>query len=66
MIHPEDRLKAEHAFRKALTGDGEIDFEQRIVRPDGEERILHVRGEVIKDRDQRPVKLVGTGQDINE
>src|SRR5690625_1486221 len=66
VIHPDDRIKATNEFRKAVTDNGEIDFENRVLRPDGEERILHVRGEVIWDKDQRPVKLVGTGQDITD
>jgi PAS domain S-box-containing protein len=41
-------------------------LEHRIVRPDGVVRVLHAHGEVIADDAQRPVRMLGTSQDITE
>jgi diguanylate cyclase (GGDEF)-like protein/PAS domain S-box-containing protein len=64
-VHPDDRARVEHAVNAALAG-WPYDIEHRIVRPDGSERVLHERGEVSFDADRRPVRMVGTGQDITE
>ncbi|MEX2574350.1 MAG: PAS domain-containing protein [Balneolaceae bacterium] len=66
IIHPDDLKSAKKAMQQALVERGKVDFEHRIVRPDGEERVLHVRGEVICDDEGHPVKMIGTGQDITD
>ena len=38
----------------------------RIVRPDGEERIVHSEREVIFDERNNPFRMRGTVQDITE
>ncbi|MBK7827391.1 MAG: PAS domain S-box protein [Nannocystis sp.] len=64
-IHPDDRARFEREFRTAIAS-GECDHEYRIVRPDGEVRILHGRARVTLDERGLPVKLAGTNQDITE
>ena len=39
-VHPEDREGASASVRAALEGGEEFAFEERIVRPDGEVRVL--------------------------
>ena len=38
----------------------------RIIRPDGTIRILSSKGEVITDSNGKPLRIVGTEQDITE
>ena len=65
-VHPEDREASHSAVQAALGDRKAFSFEHRIVRPDGE--ILHVfaRGRVICDSSGRPVRMVGSGQDMTE
>jgi PAS domain S-box-containing protein len=67
MIHIDDRQLQEQRLTEALEGGGPYDLEVRIVRPDGEVRLLHVRNdEVTYDESGRPTRMFGTVQDITE
>ncbi len=65
-IHPEDRGKVEQAVAEALKGVKRYSVEHRVVRPDGEERIVHERAEVRRDGRGQPERMLGTVQDITE
>ena len=65
-IHPDDRSASDAALQRAQQDGKPFSFEQRIVRPDGSERIVHQRGDVVPGPGGRVVKLVGTAQDITE
>src|SRR5204862_1313398 len=41
-------------------------FDHRIACPDGTMRWMHGQGAVILDETGRPVRMLGTGQDITE
>ncbi len=41
-------------------------YEHRIVRTDGTARVLHSRGDVIKDERGKPIRMVGTCWDVTE
>jgi C4-dicarboxylate-specific signal transduction histidine kinase len=62
LVHPDDRAVSEAAFR----GAEPFSFEQRIIRHDGAERVLHQRGDVIKDGAGNVTRVFGTAQDITE
>src|SRR6202023_1052385 len=42
------------------------DVEYRVVRPNGEVRIVHSQGEAIRDEAGRPRRTFGTVQDVTE
>ncbi len=63
-IHPQDRERVSSALNEAIAGGAPYEQEFRITRGDGELRILHAQGEVIKDETGRPVQLVGIGLEI--
>jgi len=66
MIHPEDR---EYVFRiaeEAIRAGERADCEHRIVRPDGEIRIVHSLGDLKKDASGRPYQMFGVSQDITD
>ncbi|MFY9697807.1 MAG: PAS domain S-box protein [Rhodoplanes sp.] len=66
LIHPEDRSRAAEAAAAAVRGGPPYDVEYRVVRLDGEVRIVHSQGEVTWDDSGRPLRQFGVLQDITE
>jgi PAS domain S-box-containing protein len=64
LIHPEDRQRVVEAKAEALRGGPRYDVEYRVVRPNGEVRIVYGRGDVRRDESGRPRRLFGIVQDI--
>jgi len=66
-IHPDDRQAVQEAVNRSLA-DPSVPYgiEHRILRPDRSERIVHERGEVTFDDGGRPIRMIGTVQDITE
>jgi len=64
LVHPEDRDRVKARVEEAYASGAPFEIEHRIVRPDGELRTLHAHGSVVADAEGRPVRMVGTGQDI--
>jgi len=65
-IHPEDRPIWSQATAEALRGASRYDLEYRVVRPNGELRIVHSQGDLRRDESGRPRSMFGTIQDITE
>jgi len=65
-IHPEDQALARGSVDSALKTRQPFSFCSRILRPDGEERVIHSRGEVVCDEHGAPVRMFGTAQDVTE
>jgi PAS domain S-box-containing protein len=66
MIHREDR---EYVFRiaeEAIRAGERADCEHRIVRSDGEIRIVHSLGDLKKDASGRPYQMFGVSQDVTD
>ena len=51
---------------EALRGGRRYDVEYRVVRPNGEVRLVHSQGDVIRDESGRPRRMFGSVQDITE
>ena len=66
LVHPEDRSALNEAVDKALHHRHPFSMGYRIIRPDGSEHLVHAQGEVKWDETGRPVRMVGTLQDITE
>ncbi len=67
IVHPEDRDDLDRAYGSAVTGSGTHDFVHRIVRlSDGEIRWCHERCKYERDTAGRPIRLMGTVQDITD
>jgi len=64
--HPDDRTRVEGEMKAALHEGRPYNLDFRILRPDGSERTLHCEGEVAFDKDSKPVRMIGTAQDITE
>lgn len=65
-VHPEDRGRVRQTLDGALVTSKPFDIEYRVVRPDGSERHVYVRGEVERDGTDSPVRLLGTMHDITK
>src|SRR5229473_2355246 len=66
LIHPEDRQSMVQSSAAAERGGPRYDLEYRVVRPNGEVRIVHSRGDVTRDESGRPQRIFGVIQDITE
>ena len=64
-VHPEDRVNLDNAMIDTLNGIP-FDNDYRIILADGEERIVHIMGEVIFDEENVPIRVKGIVQDITE
>ena len=66
-VHPRDRELVKEAVDRTLA-DPSIPYslEHRVARRDGEEPVVHERGELTLDKRGRPVRMIGTVQDMTE
>ena len=65
-IHPDDRPAVEQSIRQAMEHPGRQEFEHRIVRPDGTVRVVEATSESVLDALGRPVRIIGSVQDVTE
>ena len=65
-VHPEDRATVDEAFARSISQRSEGAFEHRLLLPNG--RIKHVeeRWQIVSDDTGKPVRAIGTCQDITE
>src|SRR4029077_12569130 len=66
MIHPEDREYVFRTAEEAILSGERAECEHRILRPDGEIRIVHSLGDLKKDASGRPYQMFGVSQDITD
>ena len=64
--HPEDREVVRASVKRCIDTGEDYEFKLRIVRADGEERIVISRGMVEQDADGRSVAVYGVFQDVTE
>jgi PAS domain S-box-containing protein len=62
----DERARIEMLFREALAGNGQMNFECRIARPNGQVRIVHIEAEIDRDEGLRASAVHGVIQDITE
>lgn len=65
-VHPDDRERVRRCIERALQGLDPYRFEHRILTTEGTQRVVLQRAELVYDRDRRPVRWLGTVQDITE
>ena len=64
-VHPDDRDLVVELVNKALEGET-YSIDHRVVLPTGEVRTVHEQGEVTFEEDGKPIRMVGTVEDITE
>ena len=65
-VHPDDRQAVADTVEAALTEHKPYSIDHRIVRADGEERIVHEQAEVVRTEAGEPKAMNGTVQDITD
>lgn len=66
MIHPNDRDRNNRYVQGLLTAGDKIEFEFRIIQPDGDIRYTRQIAQVTRDEAGRPIHAFGIMQDITE
>jgi PAS domain S-box-containing protein len=66
LVHPDDRERVRAVIGQALASGEPVDYEARVLRPDGSERVLHTRGELVLGDHGTPVRMFGTALDVTE
>ena len=65
-VHPDDRAFVQKCMNEALYENKPYNIEHHILLPDGSVRYVQTMGEVVLDKDRKPVRMLGTMQDITE
>ncbi len=65
-IHPDDRDKVIAAVNDCVEKGSRYHIEHRVVWPDGTIRWLLEKGDVLRDSDGKPIKMIGVVQDVTE
>lgn len=66
-VHPDDAENIRDILQTALDNRTDFKFEHRVIFKNSKQtRHLACKGKVIKDKNNRPVKMIGTAQDVTE
>jgi PAS domain S-box-containing protein len=65
-IHPEDRVLRSEIIESSLRNLEPFSYYFRVLLPDGRERIIYSRGNVVGDEQGNPIRMFGTAQDVTE
>ena len=65
-VAPDDRERVSAAVRAAVDHAAPYDIEHRIIRPNGAIRVVREQGEVYRDGQGAPLRMVGAVQDITD
>jgi PAS domain S-box-containing protein len=64
LVHPDDRLRVEAETTSFLDGGESYSHEFRIIRPDGQVRVIHDRGAIERNANGTAVRLRGINIDV--
>ncbi len=65
-VHADDRDALLQVFEEAIEQNKLFSYEHRIIRPNGEVRVVQEQGEIVCDAAGAPVRVLGTLQEITE
>jgi two-component system cell cycle sensor histidine kinase/response regulator CckA len=65
-VHPGDRDRVTELYRRGLAGEITPEFDARIVRPNGEVRLVRTRSIVVRDESGRVSEFRGSLLDVTE
>jgi PAS domain S-box-containing protein len=66
LVHPEDIELVNQRVKEALDDIKPYSVDARMIRVDGTEWVMHAQGTVYRDKDGKPLRFIGTQQDITE
>jgi PAS domain-containing protein len=64
--HPDDRARVQQTIDRAVRGRKDLDFEYRLLMPDGSVKYVNVVGLAWKEDESGPLEFVGAITDITE
>jgi PAS domain S-box-containing protein len=64
IVHPDDREQLSRLIQEASQNHQAFESEHRIIRPDGEVRVLRAHARAIVDEHGTVLRILGTAQDI--
>jgi len=65
-IHPDDLDVFLEELSAALSGSKDMDFQHRIVLPNGSIKWVHEKGKLVKNSSGKPIRLEGSIQDVTD
>ncbi len=65
-IHPDDRQIVSDAIMRCVEKGDDYDIEHRVVWPDGSIHWLHEKGDVVRNKYNKPVQMLGVVQNITK
>ncbi len=65
-VHPDDMARVNKTMAEALRTRQSFVCDHRVIMPDGTERIMQGRGEILLDSQGEPIRMFGIVQDITE
>jgi len=66
VVHPDDKDFVNEQVQSSLEGRAPFDTEFRLLLKDGTLKNIEARGEVFRDENGKPIRMIGTNQDITE
>jgi len=64
IIHPDDRNNLDNKIKESIERNKAYEISHRILMEDGSIRHVYGKGKVYYDKDNTPLRMVGTSQDI--
>jgi PAS domain S-box-containing protein len=64
--HPDDAEEVKKIISDSVANGNPFDFYYRIIPDSGIQKILRARGEIIKDKNNKVIGILGTAQDVTE
>jgi len=65
-VHPQDRAQMRLANERSLRAGEWVEYECRLVQPDGSERTIYSKTQIARNADGEPIRKIGIGIDITE
>lgn len=65
-IHPDDKEKVKARVQQALKKNGSYESTHKLIRRNGEIRIVYATGEVLTNEKGQPCMMIGSSQDVTE
>lgn len=65
-VHVDDRAMVQAEVKKALETGKEYSITHRVVLPDASEKVVYEKGSVEFDSSGKPIRMIGTVQDITQ
>ncbi len=65
-VHPDDRTLIQREVDRCIKKGKDYDIEHRIIWPDGSVHWLREMGDIFKDKNNKPYRMLGVVQDITD